>query len=182
MNSSVADLIAEVIRKEGGYVNNPNDSGGETVYGITVRTARQNNYHGPMVSMPKTVAEDIYEKEYWYDPGFYDVSLISKAVARELFDTGINCSTERACEFLQIALNGFNRQGKDYSDIAEDFDIGPATLHALRAFIAKRQARGEVVMLRALNSLQGAFYLNLGRRRPKDEDFMFGWFDNRVEI
>jgi hypothetical protein len=35
-------------------------------------------------------------------------------------------------------------------------------------------------MLRALNSLQGARYIDIGESRPANEDFMFGWFLHRV--
>lgn len=182
MNSSVADLIAEVIAKEGGYSNDPNDSGGATCWGITERVARKNEYHGPMQSMPKTVAENIYEKLYWYEPGFYDVSTVSKAIARELFDTGVNMGVGRAAEFLQVSLNALNRQGRDYSDVSEDSDIGPETMRALKFYMRARGALGEEVLLRALNCLQGAFYIDLARRRPKDEDFMFGWLANRVAL
>lgn len=33
-------IINEIIRVEGGYVNDPRDSGGETNFGITVAVAR----------------------------------------------------------------------------------------------------------------------------------------------
>lgn len=182
MNSSVADLIAAAIDKEGHHSNDPNDSGGETTWGVTERRARKFGYTGPMIDMPRSVAEAMYEKENWYDPGFYDVSVFSPLIARELFDTGINCGVPRACEFFQIALNALNRQGKDYADIAEDADIGPATLTALKAYLRLRGVRGEGVMLKALNALQGEFYIGLSRARQKDENFLFGWFDNRVVI
>lgn len=35
-----AEIINEIINSEGGYVNDPSDSGGETKYGITFATAR----------------------------------------------------------------------------------------------------------------------------------------------
>ena len=182
MNSSVADLIAEVIRKEGGYSNHPSDSGGETCWGITERVARKHGYPGAMRDLPKPVAEAIYEQEFWYEPGFYDVSMISAAVARELFDTGINTHPRRAAEFLQVSLNALNRQEKDYPDVAEDMDVGPATLAALRAYLAARGKLGEAVLVRSLNNLQGAFYIDLSRRRQKDEAFVFGWLANRVAL
>ena len=182
MNSSVADLIAKAIDTEGHYSNDPNDSGGETAWGVTERRARKFGYTGPMKDMPRSIAEAMYEQENWYDPGLYDVSVFSPLIARELFDTGINCGVPRACEFFQIALNALNRQGKDFADIAEDGDIGPATLQALKAYLRLRGVRGERVMLKALNCLQGAHYINLSRARQKDETFVFGWLDNRVEI
>ena len=39
---------------------------------------------------------------------------------------------------------------------------------------------GEVVLVRALNSLQGAFYVELAEKRQKDEAFVYGWLLNRV--
>ena len=182
MNSSVADLIAAVIAIEGVYSNDPSDSGGETMYGITVRVARKHGYTGPMIYMPRPTAEAIYEQDYWYSPGFYDVSTVYLAVARELFDTGINCGVGKAAEFLQMSLNALNRQGKDYADIDEDGDVGPATIRALTAYRAKRGASGEPVLLKALNCLQGARYIELSRARQKDETFVFGWLENRVAI
>lgn len=52
MNSSVADLIADLIAIEGGYSNDPDDSGGETTWGVTERRARKFGYTGPMIDMP----------------------------------------------------------------------------------------------------------------------------------
>jgi lysozyme family protein len=182
MNSSVADLISELVAKEGLYSNDPNDSGGETMYGITLAEARINGYLGEMKDMPRSVAESIYEKKYWFAPAFDRVSHIYFDVARELFDTGVNCGTGKAAEFLQIALNALNRQGKDYADIAEDCDIGPATLRALKAYKAHRGEHGEAVLLKALNCLQGARYIELSRLRQKDESFVYGWLDNRVML
>lgn len=182
MNSSVADLISAVIAIEGGYSNDPADSGGETIYGITIRTARKHGYTGPMIDMQLSIAERIYEEAYWYWSGFYDVSMIYQRVGRELFDTGINCGVGKAAEFLQVALNALNRQGADYGDIAEDGDVGPATLKALAAYKSVRGAVGELVLLKALNCLQGARYIELSRLHQKDEKFVYGWLLNRVEI
>jgi lysozyme family protein len=182
MNSSVADLIHEIIEKEGGYSNNLADSGGETNFGITARVAKKYGYTGEMRDMPRSVAERIYEEQYWYEPGFYDVSTVWPSVARELFDTGVNMGQARAAEFLQTTLNALNRQGKDYADIPEDGDIGPTTMTALAAFKARRGAEGEGVMLTALNCLQGARYIELSRSRQKDETFVYGWLKNRVAL
>lgn len=60
--------------------------------------------------------------------------------------------------------------------------VGPATLAAFRAFMAKRSSLGEVMLLRAPNAQQGERYIAIAENRPKDEDFVFEWFANRVVI
>jgi lysozyme family protein len=37
----------KLIDVEGGYTNNPDDSGGETMWGVTIAVARRNGYTGP---------------------------------------------------------------------------------------------------------------------------------------
>ena len=39
-------IFDRVIGHEGGYANDPRDTGGETNWGITKRTARENGYLG----------------------------------------------------------------------------------------------------------------------------------------
>ena len=169
--------IKHIIDLEGGYGNDPGDSGGETNWGVTVRVAREYGYHGAMIDMPRSVAFDIYSEIYWDAINLDDVEDHSQIIAKELADTGVNMGTGRAAEFLQRSLNALNNQGKLYADLVVDRDIGPSTLHALGLFMEQRD---EVVLYRALNCLQGAFYIELAERRQKDERFVYGWLLNRV--
>lgn len=178
---NVKTMLDTLIGKEGKYSNHPSDTGGETMWGITVSVARANGYSGPMRSMPRNVAEEIYLKRYWVNPGFADVSLHSEKIAEELLDTGVNMGPSVPAEWLQRLLNALNQQGKSYSDITVDGDIGPGTLRALKAFLASR-ANAEAIMLKGLNCLQGARYIQLAEGRGKNEDFLAGWLANRVEI
>ena len=173
-------LEGRLIGKEGGYSNHPSDRGGETMWGITADVARRYGYSGPMATMPRSTAAAIYRRRYWSEPGFDKVAERSATIAEELFDTGVNMGQAVAALFLQQALNLFNRQGKDYPDILEDGDNGPGTLRALDAFLKRRGKEGETVMVRALNSLQGARYFSITRARPANEDFAYGWFLQRV--
>jgi lysozyme family protein len=86
----------------------------------------------------------------------------------------------RAAEFLQRSLNALNSGGTLFADLTVDRDIGPSTMRALSAYMQHRGALGELVLHRALNSLQGAFYIELVERRQKDEAFIYGWLLNRV--
>lgn len=177
---TVDAMIETLVGKEGGYSNHPSDTGGETMWGITVAVARANGYNGPMRSMPRDTAKDIYRRKYFVLPGFDRVAEQSATVAEELFDTGVNMGPSVASTFLQRLLNGLNRQGKDYADIGVDGDIGPATLRALKAYLAKRGKDGEKALLKGLNALQGARYVALAEGRSANEDFLHGWLLNRL--
>ena len=85
-----------------------------------------------------------------------------------------------AVGFLQRALNALNRQQADYPDIVVDRRIGLATLRAFAAFMRVRGERGEAVLLKAMEALQGARYVALAEERPANEAFLYGWLANRI--
>ncbi len=178
----VNEIINNIISVEGGFSDNKNDLGGPTRYGITEKVARSSGYTGDMKELPREVAYDIYLKQYWTAPGFDKVALLSEAVAEELCDTGVNTGVGTAKPMLQRALNALNRQGKDFPDLAPDGQIGPGTLRALAAYLAKRGTEGERVLLKVLNCLQAARYLEICEARPTNEEFYYGWMSNRVNI
>jgi len=177
-----AKIIAQIIETEGGYVNDPHDSGGETKYGITKAVARQYGYTGAMKSLPKSLAEKIYGQLYWDGLKLDDVEVLSPALAYEIADSGINLGPYQVALWLQECLNIFNRQGDLYPDLLSDGVVGRKTLVALKSYFSARPNDGEAVLLSALNCLQGAKYLTLACAREKDESFVFGWIKNRVFI
>lgn len=178
--SFAARIIAEVIARERGYVNRPDDSGGATRWGITEEVARENGYAGPMETLPRPFAEEIYWHRYIFKPGFHLVAFISEPVATELVDTGVNMGQATATIFLQRWLTALNRGGKDYPDIVVDGICGNQTREALTAFLRIRDLEGERVLVTALNCSQGARYLDLAEAREKDEAFLYGWIRARV--
>jgi len=176
------DVINGIIAVEGGYVNDPNDSGGETNYGITKAVARKFGYEGDMKNLIREMAYHIYSVRYWDALSLDDIERIAPKIAEEMADTGVNMGVGRAATFLQVALNAFNNKGAYYADIMEDGDIGPGTMRALKSFVAKRGEKGQEVLRDALNCQQGAFYIDLTRRRQKDEAFVYGWFLHRINF
>lgn len=173
--------FAHVIGVEGGYSNDKNDLGGATRYGITEAEARSNGYTGPMTALPLDFAKGIYQRKYWGALSLDDVAALSYPVALELFDTGVNMGIGVSGKFFQRSLNALNRQQRDYPDVTVDGAIGPRTVAAMRGFFkARGAAKAESVLLKALNCLQGARYIELTEARPANEDFTFGWLDNRV--
>jgi lysozyme family protein len=178
--TNVDELIEDVIEREGGYVNHPADRGGATNWGITEAVARRQGYLGDMRALPRSDAAAIYRRIYWTAPRFNAVAERAPKLAAEMFDTGINMGTGTAAGFLQRALNALNREGRDYPDLRVDRSVGPATLSALDAFLKKRGKAAESVLLKAVEALQGAHYLNIAEARPSQEAFVYGWLANRI--
>ena len=174
-------LIEALIEREGGYSDHPADRGGPTMFGITEAVARAHGYRGAMRDLPQAEAAAIYRRLYWLRPRFDAVAVRAPRIAAELFDTGANMGPAVAATFLQRALTALNRNAKDYPDLVPDGRLGPASIAALDAFLASRGARGaQLVLLRALEALQGERYLRLAEKRPANEAFLYGWLANRI--
>ena len=176
----VEELIEEVITREGGYANHPADRGGPTRWGITQQVARAHGYGADMRSFPRAEAAAIYRRIYWLRPGLERVAPLAPQIAAEMFDTGVNMGPAIAVGFLQRALNALNRGAADYADIAAGTVVDDETERALDAFMAKRGAGGETVLLKAIEALQGERYLRLAEQRPANEAFLYGWLANRL--
>jgi len=179
-STSFQKAFEKVVIVEGGYSNHENDLGGKTKFGITEAVARDSGYMGDMTKLTIEIAQRIYYVKYWEKMQLNDICRMSEELAIELFDTGVNTGIATAVLFLQQSLNAFNNQGTLYADVREDGVIGKATFTALHAYYAKRGAKGGVVLLKALNALQGARYIDLCQKRQANESFVFGWIANRV--
>lgn len=175
------DIIDAVIAVEGGYVNDPSDSGGETNYGITVAVARANGYKGSMRNLTRDIAYGIYEKQYWAKLKLDDIFAIAPKTAEKMFDIGVNAGTGRAGKWIQTSINALNYKAKyTGKDLAVDGAVGAKTVKALAKFIKHRGNKGDTVTKRMLNALQGAHYINIATKYTKNKKYTYGWVYNRV--
>ncbi len=172
--------INAVISREGGYVNHPNDRGGATKFGITQAVARAQGYAGDMRDLPRAEAVDIYTRLYWLKPKLDSIAELAPTVAEKLLDVAVNMGPATAIGFLKRALNVLNRNGADYADLAPAPVVDQDTLNALTTFLQKRGAEGSIVLIKAVNALQGERYIALAEHRPANEAFVYGWVNNRL--
>ena len=121
MTENFERAFTDLIGNEGGYSNNPNDPGGETMYGITVAVARRNGYMGQMKDMSLNMAKIIYRYEYWNDA----FDQLPYPVAFQLFDAAVNSGPNTAAKWMQRALG-----------VVVDGKIGPKTIEAAKAIDA----------------------------------------------
>lgn len=172
---TIEALIDAVIGREGKYSNNAADAGGETMWGITIGTARRNGYTGKMAALPRATAVAIYRAEFVVTPGYAAIMPISAAIAEKLVDIGVNCGTAVGSMALQRILSALNNGGKDYPDLLVDGSAQDKTRSALKAYLAKRGKEGEVRLVNALRYVQGERYLDITEKRPANEEFFYGW-------
>jgi len=176
------EIIDNILKIEGGYTNDSSDSGGETNYGITKRTAISYGYRGSIRNLPKELAFEIYEKKYWDKLKLDKIFKIAPKTAEKMFDIGVNAGTSRAGKWLQTSINALNHKGRYSSGgLVVDGAVGRGTLGAFKAFIKHRGKNGDEVMRRMLNALQGNHYINIALKYPKNKKYTYGWVSNRVQ-
>lgn len=112
------DAFEALIGHEGGYSNNPNDPGGETMFGITARVAYANGYHGVMRSLPLATAKQIAKSQYWDS---VRADELPDGVRFDVFDASYNSGPKQAIKWLQRAAN-----------VNDDGIFGPGTLSAVK--------------------------------------------------
>jgi lysozyme family protein len=167
---------------EMGYVDHPNDRGGETYRGITRRSHGAwdgwsiiDGYkdHADFLNRLETdphlpnLVNALYKTNYW-DPMMLD-DVVNQKIANELFDTSINMGRKTAAKFLQQALNLLNRNEKSFPDLVEDGIAGFRTITALNKY------RNEAAMIKTLNGLQFCKYRNICENDKSQEVFFHGW-------
>jgi len=117
MTLNFDEIFERVISHEGGYVNHPDDPGGETNWGITIATARANGYSGSMRLMKRDQAKEIYRKAYWERA---KCAQYHSAIGFQMFDAAVNHGIGNAIRILQRAIG-----------VATDGAVGKITLAAI---------------------------------------------------
>lgn len=174
--AAAAAMIASVIAVEGGWVNHPSDPGGETNMGVTKRVAVANGYRGPMRTLPRSVAENIYYQQYLVTPGYAALIPIDAAVTEELFDTTVNMGPARPSRWFQESINTLCG-----TRLKVDGRVGAGTVSAFVACQGKAGAAALCVrMLDSLDGKQRDEYGRLVARNARLRVFYRGWVNHRV--
>lgn len=107
------DLVDRVLSHEGGYVNDPNDPGGETKWGISKRSYPHLN----IKDLTRQDAIAIYQSDFWQrvQGDKLPVPFVFQAL-----DAAVNHGIGNAVRWIQRAAG-----------VADDGVIGPVTLAAV---------------------------------------------------
>jgi lysozyme family protein len=124
MALTTQEIIAAIIKREGGFSNRPADRGGPTKYGITQQTLSE--WRGQKVSaaevadMSEAEAIAIYTTRYVNEPAFD--KLQAEEIRDDVVDIGVNHGTLRAAQWLQ-----------EIAGVKIDGVLGPKSLAAINA-------------------------------------------------
>ena len=113
MKTTFEEIIEIVLEHEGGYVNDPDDAGGETKYGIAKRWYPDVD----IKNLTKEQAKKIYHTDYWRRGKCDEVPPQLRHI---YFDMCVNFGRGGAVKVLQQAANSKNR-----NKIEVDGGIGP---------------------------------------------------------
>lgn len=163
---SVEAIADQIIAREGGYVNDPDDPGGATNFGVTIGTMTQLGMDldgdGQVTSddvkrLTRAQARQIFVDHYFHRPG---LSKLPDAIQASVFDMYVNAG-RNAVKILQRLLNDMGQR------IAVDGYIGPQTIEA--AQIAQAGAQG--YLADAYGIARRSYYYALADRRPSSRKF-----------
>lgn len=157
----VSSMIDALIVREGGFVNDPDDPGGATKYGITIATLSSTRGKRASVAevraLTKAEAKSIYEAQYLTRP---KIDQLPAPLVPSVFDMYVNAGN-RAIKILQETLGKFGLK------LAVDGAIGPQTLSACHEVFA--QAGENLVDAYGIERRE--FYYRLADRRAASRKY-----------
>jgi lysozyme family protein len=162
----VETLAREIVAREGGYVNDPDDPGGATKYGVTIHTMRGLGMDldgdgqvspADVKRLSRNQAVEIFLEHYYARPR---ISSLPEALQPSVFDMYVNAGAN-AVRILQRLL------GEMGEEVAVDGVIGPQTIAAAKAAAAKAPDH----IADAYGIARRNYYYDLADRRPRSRKF-----------
>jgi lysozyme family protein len=163
---SVTDIAEEIIAREGGYVNDPDDPGGATNFGVTIHTMRRLGIDldgdgdvdpGDVRRLTRARARDIYVEHYFRRPG---IAGLPEALQPSVFDMYVNAGSN-AVRILQRLLADFGHPA------TVDGVIGPRTVAAAEAAFGAAPRH----LADAYGIARRNYYYALADRRPASRKY-----------
>lgn len=176
-----------VAKWEGGLTDHPDDPGGITRYGVSLRflgdLAKKKEDADALERMgvffpigPDSIrkltpdqAATIFRWVFWDRPRLHELPPLTAIVA---YDANVNTGTGQSTKFLQRACNAFEGDKLDVDGI-----IGPKT--RARAFSMLKQ---DFVLAGMCVNERDSFYKRLCVDKPKYEAFRAGWLNRTKDL
>lgn len=163
---TVADIAKEIVAREGGFVNDPDDPGGATKYGVTIGTMRQLGLDvtgdgkvdvADVKALTRQQAEQIFVEHYFNRPR---LAQLPQTVQASVFDMYVNAGAN-AVTILQKLMT---RMG---FPATADGIVGPKTIAAA----ADAAAAAPVHLADAYGIARRNYYYALADQRPASRKY-----------
>lgn len=155
----IDEMIEGIIRREGGYSNDPNDPGGETHWGISKRSYPNLN----IKDLTLEQAKSIYRKDYYFAS---QCNLLPQKLQEIFLDMTALHGKSGATQILQKAINGVVSPNIQVDGILGRMTISSASkveLTQLRAYRIKDLAEKVV-------------------NNPTLEKYWYGWYIRATRV
>lgn len=163
---TVEEIAAEIVAREGGFVNDPDDPGGATNFGVTLATMRRLGLDltkdgrvdiRDVKALTRAQAQSIFVEHYFRRPGLSELPAMLQASAFDMYvNAGVN-----AVKILQKLVTRMGYHVKD------DGLIGPLTLAA----VAKAGAAAPDHLADAYGIARRNYYYALADSRPASRKY-----------
>ncbi|MCV6583981.1 MAG: holin-associated N-acetylmuramidase [Marinibacterium sp.] len=163
---TVREIAEEIVHREGGFVNDPDDPGGATKYGVTIHTMRRLGIDldrdgdvdtADVRQLTRAQAVDIFIEHYFARPG---IEKLPQALQASVFDMHVNAGAN-AVKILQRLMRDMGYK------IAADGVIGPQTLAAVHD--AAAVDRG--LLRDSYGIARRNYYFRIADRRPASRKY-----------
>ncbi len=161
VSSRIRQMADEIVLREGGYVNDPDDPGGATKYGVTFGTLRALGQDitgdgrvdiSDVRALGRAQARELLIRHYFYRPR---INSLPEILHSSVFDMQVNAGSN-AIRLLQELLGDLGEP------VTIDGIIGPQTLGAARR--AAEKAPDHIAD--AYGIARRDYYYSLADRRP----------------
>jgi lysozyme family protein len=164
--------IEVVLKKEGGYVCDPDDAGGETNFGISTRRYPEVDIH----ALTRDEAIALYRRDFW-NP-LYD-AIASQPLATNILVCTLHCAhgdTRPYYETDMVGIRLLQRALRSFGDpvVTVDGRFGPQTLQAVKL-------ESPLALVAAYRVEECRHYLKIVGATPAQQKFFVGWVRRAME-
>ena len=169
MKPTIESIAHSIVSREGGYVNDPDDPGGATKYGVTIHTMRAlgmdldkdgdvDTRDVRLLTVDQAV--QIFLRHYFFKP---KIDRLPAELHATVFDMQVNAGNN-AVKILQHMCNTIDRT---LPDIKADGSIGPITLRKVEAVYKQMGS----AMEDAYGVERRNYYFRIADRRPASRKY-----------
>lgn len=171
---SVISIMQRIIKAEGGFSNDPKDSGGATNYGVSLKTARRYgssfDYDRDGVvsvndirKVTSLIATAFYIVEFFNKPNFI---MLPSCIWPVVTDMSVNMSATQASLIVQHTAVSLGEH------IIADGMIGPNTAQACKRIAARDNCK---TLINSICQERERVYHVIVAKNPEDAKFLNGW-------